>query len=188
MLYHAYTNINEELEMKRYYFLNLLFLASTLLWADGPVLKTGQTVVVKTGDDGTYQTGINRSYSTSNGIVTDHATGLQWQDDYSDNGGSIKTANWINAQIYCENLALDGGGWKLPSSRELMSIIDKTRTYPSIDISKFNAANVKSHFYWTSTVDIHRADSAWIVSFGIGDSYFQATSNSYSVRCVRNIP
>lgn len=175
-------------EMKKSYFIGFLILASALLFADGPVLKTGQTVVVKVGDDGTYQTGIARSYSNLNGIVTDNATGLQWQDDYSDNGGSIKTASWNNAQIYCGDLTLNGGGWRLPSSRELVSITDKTRTYPSIDTTKFKAENVNSYFYWSSTLDIHRVDSAWIVSFGISDSYFQATSNSYSVRCVRNIP
>ncbi len=174
--------------MKKNYFISFVLLGATLLFGDGPVLKTGQTTVIKAGDDGTYQTGIARSYSSADGIVTDHAAALQWQDDYSDNSGGIKTANWNNAQAYCESLTLNGGEWRLPSSRELVSITDKTRTYPSIDITKFKAENVNSHFYWSSTVDVHRADSAWIVSFGISDSYFQATSNSYSVRCVRNRP
>ena len=77
--------------------------------ADGPVLKTGQTTVYKAGDDGTYQKGIARSYTCgAAGVVTDNATGLQWQDDYSDNGGSIKSANWADAATYCNGLALDG--------------------------------------------------------------------------------
>ncbi len=173
--------------MKRSHFISFVLLAFTLLYGDGPVLKTGQSVIIKAGDDGTYQTGIARSYSSTNGIVTDHATALQWQDDYSDNDGSIKTANWNNAQAYCESLALNGGEWRLPSSRELVSITDKTRTYPSIDTTKFNPENVNNNFYWSSTADVHRSSSAWIVSFGISDSYFQATSISYSVRCVRNI-
>ena len=174
--------------MKKSYFIGFVLLVPTLLFADGPVLKTGQTVVIKAGDDGTYQTGIARSYSSAGGVVTDQATALQWQDDYSDNGGGIKTANWNNAQEYCESLALNGGEWRLPSSRELVSITDKTHTYPSIDTTKFKASNVNSYFYWSSTTDIHRVESAWVVGFGISDSYFQATSNSYSVRCVRNIP
>jgi len=37
------------------------------------------------------------------GIVTDSVTTLQWQDDYSDNGDSIKRANWRAAIEYCEN-------------------------------------------------------------------------------------
>lgn len=172
--------------MNKSYFAGFVFFASILLFADGPVLKTGQTMIIKTGDDGTYQSGIARSYTTENGIVTDHITGLQWQDDYSDNEGSIKTANWNNAQQYCQDLMLNGVGWRLPTSRELVSITDKTHTYPAIDTTIFKLENVNSYFYWSSTVDIHRVDSAWIVSFGVSDSYFQSTSNTYSVRCVRN--
>ena len=174
--------------MKKSHFIGCMLLSFTLLFADGPVLKTGQKVVIKAGDDGTYQTGIARSYSSIGGVVTDHSTALQWQDDYSDNGGSIKTANWNNAQTYCGSLTLNGGGWRLPSSRELVSITDKTRTYPAIDTTKFKPENVKSYFYWSATTDVHLDNSAWIVSFGISDSYFKATSISYSVRCVRNIP
>jgi hypothetical protein len=39
-------------------------------------------------------------FTKSNGVVTDSATSLQWQDDYSDNGGDIKTATWQDAINY----------------------------------------------------------------------------------------
>ena len=42
------------------------------------------------------------------GVVTDSRTNLEWQDDYSDNGNSIKRATWQSAIDYCENLNLDG--------------------------------------------------------------------------------
>jgi len=63
--------------------LTLLAAAAALLLADGPVLKSGQTTEYYAGDDGTYQAGLARSYTRDdgNGIVTDNATGLQWQDD-----------------------------------------------------------------------------------------------------------
>ena len=174
-------------EMKKSYFIGFVLLEATLLFGDGPVLKTGQTAVIKAGDDGTYQTGIMRSYSSVDGVVTDHATGLQWQDDYSDNGGEIKTENWNNAKVYCESLPLNGGGWRLPSSRELVSVTDKTRTYPSIDTTKFKAENVKSDFYWSSTIDVRHFNNAWSVSFGISDQFYKVMTDIYSVRCVRNI-
>ncbi len=60
-------------------------------------------------DDGFYQMGKARSYDRSSvGVVKDNATGLEWQDNYSDNGGSIKYANWQGALDYCSVLGLDG--------------------------------------------------------------------------------
>ena len=173
--------------MKKNYFISFVLLGATLLFSDGPVLKTGQTAVIQTGDDGTYQTGIARSYSSVDGVVTDNAIGLQWQDDYSDNGGVIKTANWINAKAYCESLPLNGGEWRLPSSRELISITDKTRRDPSIDITKFKPENVTSDFYWTSTIDVRHSGNAWSVSFGISEQWYRLMTDVYAVRCVRNI-
>ena len=137
--------------------------AAVLVMADGPVLKTGQTTVYKVGDDGTYQAGIARSYSRANGVVTDNATHLQWQDDYSDNGGNIKDANWSDAQTYCNALTLDGKtDWRLPSIEELMSITDKGRVNPAID-PVFQ--NVTSDFYWSSTTDASGSSDAWVVYF-----------------------
>ncbi|MBZ0271258.1 DUF1566 domain-containing protein [bacterium] len=49
---------------------------------------------------------------------TDFTTQLTWE---------VKPPNdpylWKDAKIYCENLVLDGGGWRLPTISELRSII-----------------------------------------------------------------
>ena len=69
-------------------------------------------------------------YSRDKEIVTDNETGLQWQDD-----SEAKTIRktWEEAITHCEQLALDRGGWRLPSINELESLIDYGRYDPAID-------------------------------------------------------
>ena len=162
----------------------LSFVLLGTLFADGPVVKTGQTTVYKVNDDGTYQTGIVRSYTrNANGVVKDNATGLEWQDDYSDNGGNIKFVNWSDAISYCDNLVLDGkSDWRLPSIEELVSIIDKGRVNPSIDPT----FHVTSSVYWSSATYASGSSFAWFVHFGSGSDYWGTKVNIIYVRCVRS--
>ena len=117
------------------------------------------------------------------GIVTDRQTGLQWQDDYSDNGGEIKSTEWIDAIAYCENLSLGGySDWRLPNVRELLSIADRSRYNPAID-PVFQS--VDSKLYWSSTTNADGTSFAWHVNFYYGFwSNFDKGGGLY-VRCVR---
>jgi hypothetical protein len=160
-----------------------VMMLAVLAMADGPVLKTGQTTVYKAGDDGTYQAGIARSYSRANGVVTDNATGLQWQDDYSDNSGNVKQANWADAQTYCQALNLDGKtDWRLPSQKELRTLVDRSHSNPAIDPVFQKTA---SYVYWSSTTYAPDTSFAWGVTFGHGGGVAGNKTNSHYVRCVR---
>ena len=116
------------------------------------------------------------------GVVTDSTTHLQWQDDYSDNGGNIKSATWTNAIDYCEELLLDDGDWRLPNLNELTSLVDDTTSGPSIS-SVF--LNTTSYYYWSSTTVAGYTSLAWIVYFYYGVQYNYSKAYSSSVRCVR---
>ena len=117
------------------------------------------------------------------GIVTDRQTGLQWQDDYSDNGGEIEYAEWIDAITYCENLSLGGyADWRLPNKRELLSIADRSRVNPAINLV---FQSVVSSFYWSSTTHADLTEYAWGVNFYYGGSYYDDKDFDYHVRCVR---
>jgi len=153
---------------------------AVLVMADAPVVKTGQTTQYKVGDDGTYQSGITRSYTrdNANGIVTDNATGLQWQDNAV---GS--TMNHAAAITHCTNLSLDGGAWRLPTIEELVSITDKSRTNPSIDPT---FQSVISSVYWSSTTNASDSDYAWVVNFYRGNDLWYGKSVIRYVRCVRS--
>ncbi len=157
----------------------LLFTA--LLFADGPVFKTGQTTVYRTGDDGTYQAGTAHSYTrdNANGIVTDSASGLQWQDN-----AIGATMTWAAAGTYCTDLNLDGTGWRLPSIEELKSIVDYADTVSPIIASVFQ--NTASGSYWSSTTYASNPDGAWYVYFNYGYDNANGKTGSNYVRCVRS--
>ena len=147
-------------------------------------LKTGQTTSYVDYDDGYYQKGLSRSYTRENGIVIDQTTGLQWQDDYSNNGGSVKKATWEDAKTYCENLTLGGySDWRLPSIEELKSIVDYGKSDPAIDPI---FENVVFYLYWSSTTLASFSSNAWFVHFADGHNDWDNKSYSYYVRCVRD--
>ena len=146
------------------------------------VLKTGQTTSYTNYDDGYYQKGAARSYTRDNTkeIVIDNTTNLQWQDN-SDAKTVQKT--WSEAKDYCENLTLGGyDDWRLPSDRELLTIVDYGRYDPAID-PVFQ--NVTSSWYWSSTNVASDSSYAWFVNFRYGGGLWVDKSVSSFVRCVR---
>ncbi len=147
--------------------------------------KTGQTASYYVGDDGHYQAGVTPSYSRANEVVTDHITGLQWQDDVE---AKTITKNWADAQTYCSSLGLDGGGWRLPSRKELVGLsyygLRDLAIAIAIDSTFINVAPEK---YWSSIAYAGTEDFSWYVDFkrsnGSQSTYYK--SLSYYVRCVR---
>ena len=122
---------------------------------------------------------LQAAYTKSGNIVTDSVTGLEWQDDAV---GAITT--WQGAITRCEALTLDThSDWRLPNLNELTSIVDDTRSYPSVDPT---FQNTISNAYWSSTTSASNSSSAWLVSFdrGVQNGRFFKTDNDY-VRCVR---
>ncbi|WP_295421876.1 DUF1566 domain-containing protein [Sulfurovum sp.] len=158
------------------------------------IKKTGQTKSYDTNgdevtdgsirDDGYYQTGVTPSYTRddSTEVVTDHITGLQWQDDVEAQEGMY---GWATAQAYCTALSLDGGRWRLPSRAELRGLAEYGRSGLAINPAFINVA---SYYYWSSTTFAGKTNYAWIMNFSNGildgldknSDYFGAI-----VRCVR---
>lgn len=129
--------------------------------------------------------------SPADDTVTDNCTGLEWQRFTADRDGDgqITSADlfhsWCEALDYCFNLSFAGhGDWRLPSVRELESIVDYGRFNPSID-PDFGA---ESATYWSSTSCANDPHNAWLIFFGDGDgNQFSKNSGSH-VRAVRNAP
>jgi len=55
------------------------------------------------------------------GIVKDSSTGLEWII-----GPDVDTA-WHEAKRWVENLSIDGGGWWMPTGKELITLLQKSR-------------------------------------------------------------
>lgn len=133
---------------------------------------------------GSYKSGdSSTAYNDNgNGTVTANNTGLMWQkkDD-----GSTRT--WDTAGTYCDGLNLGGhSDWRLPTKKELMSIVDYSIPYPGPTINTTYFSNTKSSYYWSSTTYAKYPYGAWLVRFSDGfvGSYYKSHYDNY-VRCVR---
>ncbi|MFH2122585.1 MAG: DUF1566 domain-containing protein [Pseudomonadota bacterium] len=117
-------------------------------------------------------------YRAGNQAVVDQGTGLMWQK-----GDDAISRDWQSALAYCEDLTLlSKSDWRLPSIRELKSLVDDSRYYPAID----PAFRSHSSSYWSATsVTGQPVGNAWVVNFSNGDDNWYLKTARYRVRCVR---
>ncbi len=143
---------------------------------------------------------------SSEKIVVDNNTGLEWQQTFPE-----ETYLWRNAKTYCENLNYGGySDWRLPSAQELLSIFDISYFNPAIKEAYFPNTPTGSDYnyypFWSSSssncYDYYDENygnttgaGATTVAFGYGgrtyceplDDYQNNGNAPYSqyVRCVR---
>jgi hypothetical protein len=115
-------------------------------------------------------------YQTASGEVVDTQTGLVWQQVSSSTGMS-----WADAQTYC------GGAWRLPSMKELQTLVDETRIGPALDATAFaDVSSASGYEYWSSTPVAGLPSAAWwFVEFEAGHSTYGDAAKLCRVRCVR---
>jgi hypothetical protein len=108
---------------------------------------------------------------------------LTWQAE-----SSATNMDWQEAKFYCESLnSTSFGGksnWRLPTIRELISIIDRNKTSPAIDQI---FSNTKPADYWTTTPHQSRENNVFVINFELGRRYARdvAGKKSYA-RCVHD--
>lgn len=117
------------------------------------------------------------SYPTAD-TVLDSRTGLTWQRNVA-----TTPSTWAEAIASCGALALDGTGWRLPSMKELQTLLDLGRQNPALDPAAFPGA--PSNEAWTSTPLTGSTTDAWYVNFWFGITNTLARSTTTWVRCVR---
>lgn len=117
-------------------------------------------------------------YAISNGTVVDMKSKLTWEQ-----GASAQFYTWNDAMSHCLNLQLDGSGWRVPSMKELQSIVDETRIEPSIDVTVFMGTQREP--YWSSSQRAANTGERWLISFDYGGATRDSLNATYPVRCVR---
>lgn len=112
--------------------------------------------------------------------VHDTKTGLTWQ-----RAVSTQALAWDAARSYCAGLdAGAGGGWRLPTVKELLTLVDVTRaTAPEIDCDAFPEAAADEE--WSATPFAGTSTNAWGVYFGEGYPISLDVGMEKVVRCVR---
>ena len=122
-----------------------------------------------------------------------------------DNNDRVKKT-WADAQTYCAELNEDGGGWRMPTQRELMlmyilndQLTKKLMTSPS-EVED-NEGNMEGNgeetgnhiFYWSGTTDSQSNGEGWSVCFCTDEYGKEGKTEGYPktelnfVRCVRDI-
>jgi hypothetical protein len=85
-----------------------------------------------------------------------------------------------DAKSMCDNLALYGRVWRLPTVRELYGIVDYAFTRPTVDMTYFGP--MMQRYYWTS--DSLNAQEAYVVGFKLGGIATAPKKESAHARCV----
>ncbi len=132
-----------------------------------------------------------RVFNRSDVVIIDNGTQLTWQ-----RAVVYQATSFADATSYCAGLALSQTpGWRVPSYKELLTLVDESphTEYPTgapvqiaIDASAFPGTPVDQP-YWTSSVYLQGATSAYAVRFsdGAGLAVLMATPGYY-VRCVHD--
>ena len=115
--------------------------------------------------------------SAVQGLVTDLRTGLVWQQT-----PNTTLYTWTAAATYCRSLTVGlTGGFRVPSFKELLTLIDPVRSRPAVDLKAF--PNTPGEWFWTASNRNPMGPAA--VSFDTGETSFFAPTASLRVRCVR---
>ncbi len=144
-----------------------------------------------TGQDGAYIINPLSFVDNGNGTVTDNNTGLMWQQNYQSVNNWYVAAGVYDAmhnsetQSTCSSVT-DGtyNNWRLPTLKELMSILDLSGAYPAPAINHaFLCASDGN--YWAKT-DNTTPQSVDFISAIYFSSDNPTPSDNYYVRCVRD--
>jgi hypothetical protein len=173
-------------EMKKWMVTGFLTLLCAAVFAatNAPVPKTGQTTSYRTGDDGDLETGVAwpnpRFTDLGDGTVKDNLTGLEWVKAPHSLSGNSGTMVWNSAIDFCNSLVYAGhSDWRLPSRKELMSLVDYGRYSPALPAGH-PFSGVQGNYYWSGTSYAGNTDGAWVVymDYGSVNGYYK-TGNYY---------
>ena len=142
----------------------------------------------------TESTPAERFTDNNDGTVTDSKTALMWQQCLIGQtwtshscGGSTTTYTWAEALNLVDTANTNNmhgyNDWRLPNVKELMSIVERNKMSPSINLSVFYGTPEAS-IVWSSS-PTRTPTEAYNVSYSSGNFFAAAISSTYEVRLVR---
>ena len=118
-------------------------------------------------------------YTASTDTVLDRWTGLTWQ-----RVAPFTAKGWGESVSYCRALSLGGfaTGWRLPTYKELLSLVAWRSAGPAYD-PLFPAA--PTAMVWSASSFADQATMAWSVDFSSGAGIAVPQVSQSGIRCVR---
>ncbi|MDH5716281.1 MAG: DUF1566 domain-containing protein [Spirochaetia bacterium] len=130
------------------------------------------------------------------GTISDYASGIIFMKcpagtivDYNTTNycnGEKTLSTWVEALSFCENLNYAGNtNWRLPSIRELSSMIDfSSEAVTSLSKLMFPAA---AGSFWSSTTNVNSTSEAWQVNFSTKELSTSLKNTPSNIQCVTNL-
>jgi hypothetical protein len=154
--------------------------------------KSGEAVpCIGSGQDGERrpcQSDPEGRFTVHDGVVTDNRTGIRWSQSASPEPFPMV---WAEAFEYVEQLNESRyhgfQNWRLPSRRELFSLISHQQVNPALP-KGHPFTHVFHGYYWTATPCTRLPDQAWYVHLGGGRVYRGMKVGSYLVWPVVSSP
>jgi formylglycine-generating enzyme required for sulfatase activity len=106
----------------------------------------------------------------ANGVVYDKNTGLEWY------AGPNKDTKWYEAKRWVENLNIAGGGWRMPTRKELRTL------YRQGTGARNMTPLLKTSGLWAWSGEIKDSSSAWGFGFSVGYEYWENRNASSGAR------
>lgn len=128
-----------------------------------------------------YRTDFSNRFEVTGDRVKDALTGLEWKQHA---GLSEFPLSWPEALQFVQELNhspnIVSDAWRLPSRRELFSLISHQQVNPSLP-KNHPFLDVFNGYYWTGTTCARLPDQAWYVHMGGGRVYRGMKYGSYMV-------
>ncbi len=149
-------------------------------------------------------TGLMWEVKTDDGLLHDKDDTYNWYntdgtanggaDGYADDDGAIcygydsgDSTSFCNTEAYVSRVNAAGwcgyNDWRLPDREALRSIVDASRTNPSIDADYF--PNTESLSFWSASPNAGYSNYAWVIYFDYGYGYSSSRNGGSHVRLVR---
>lgn len=120
------------------------------------------------------------NFVKSQNVVIDIQRNLMWQDNIE---VTQNLTTFSEAKNYCKGLMINNfTDWRLPSIKELQSIVDIKKSNPAIN-DQFKFCEPTS--YWSNSQDLTNKNHAWYVGFKAGATYKDSKDYDCYVRCIR---
>jgi hypothetical protein len=108
--------------------------------------------------------------------VRDTKTYLLWQKS-----ASTSASSFTGAANYC---AMRGTGWRVPTMKELLTLVDRGRYNPATDTRYFPDP---AYEYWSSSSLARDTTQGWSIELGGGSSSPNPKNLQFRVRCVMDL-